>query len=233
MKILAIETSHRLGSLALLEGKQVVRQIELPADQRTSQRITPAIKQALDGANWRPTDIDLVTTSLGPGSFTGLRLGVTTAKTFAYACGCQVVGLNSLDVIAAQAPIDAAKLSVVIDAQRQEFYAATFSHGNSSQTNGQWTLVTPTQIISREGWLESLDSDTLVTGTGLARCVDILAGEIRNCEETQWTPRAETVGRLGFARQQAGTLDDLWSLAPQYYRLSAAEEKHASRDAPS
>src|SRR5205823_153504 len=77
-------------------------------------------------ANWLPKEVELVAVTVGPGSFTGLRIGVTTAKAFAYAIGAEVVGVNTLDALAAQALPSPSPLWAILDAQRQELFAAKF-----------------------------------------------------------------------------------------------------------
>src|SRR5262245_21398293 len=131
MRTIAIETSGRVGSVAALkcEGDRadILGEIILGEDQRTAQRLAPAIRELLSDVSWSPADVELVAVAVGPGSFTGLRIGVTAAKSFAYAVGAQIVGVNTLAVLAAQAPPSAAPLWTVMDAQRRELFAARFT----------------------------------------------------------------------------------------------------------
>ncbi|HEX5471854.1 MAG TPA: tRNA (adenosine(37)-N6)-threonylcarbamoyltransferase complex dimerization subunit type 1 TsaB, partial [Lacipirellulaceae bacterium] len=99
-RILAIETSGRHGSVATLGGEvgeaRLVGQLALTGDQRTAQSLAPAMQQLLAAAQWTPESLDLVAVTVGPGSFTGLRIGVTTAKAFAYAVGADIIRVNTL-----------------------------------------------------------------------------------------------------------------------------------------
>src|SRR5687768_6416743 len=110
LRILALETSGRSGSVAALIGQvvpvrtRVIGQQALDDHQRNAQSLAPAIRSLLDVAGWRPADVQLVAVTAGPGSFTGLRVGVTTAKVFAYATSAAVLGVDTLEVIAQQAP---------------------------------------------------------------------------------------------------------------------------------
>src|SRR5258707_1343424 len=133
MKILALETSGTAGSVAALEGEQLLKTAALDPVQRTARTLAPAIRDLLKQVGWRPADVQLVAVTAGPGSFTGLRLGVTTAKTFAYAVGCQVLGVNTLEVIASQSPPECSLLEVVLDAQRQQLFAAALDRGPSGE----------------------------------------------------------------------------------------------------
>src|SRR5437773_12166637 len=104
MRVLALETSGTAGSVAVLDDEQLLTAVALDPAQRTARTLAPAIRDVLKHVGWAPTDVQLVAVTAGPGSFTGLRLGVTTAKTFAYAAGCEVLGVNTLEVIAGRAP---------------------------------------------------------------------------------------------------------------------------------
>ena len=104
MIVLALETSALAGSVALFHGDRLLVQRELDSTRRSAQTLAPALAELLAAAGLTPRDVRLVATTVGPGSFTGLRVGVTTAKTFAYAVGAEVLGLNTLEVIAAQTP---------------------------------------------------------------------------------------------------------------------------------
>ena len=110
----------RAGSAARLVRGGVVT-----GHERTAQTLAPRLSELLRETDW-PAGVDSTWwwSPVGPGSFTGLRIGVTTAKTFAYAVGAEVIGVNTLAVIAEQAPRAAAPLWVVMDAQRQELFAA-------------------------------------------------------------------------------------------------------------
>lgn len=229
-KTLALETSTRLASVALFDGAAVVAGRTLPREADTARGLTPALAEMLESAGWQPGDLDLIGVSIGPGSFTGLRIGVTTAKTLAYAAKTDIVAVDTLQAIATQAPAAAATIRVVCDAGRGEAYTATFAR------DGDDTLVAQAELsmISRDDWLASLDPAVTQTGAALGRWCRELADDQRFAEvqaagvlltdASCWTPTAETIGRLATAAYATGTTDDLWRLVPRYIRRSAAEE---------
>ena len=228
MRCLAMETSGREATIAALVGEEngasLVKQIELPRSQRTAQALAPALSDLLEGLDWPATSIDLVAVAVGPGSFTGLRIGVTVAKTFAYATGAEVVGVNTLDVLAAQTPAQGATLWTVVDAQRSELFAARYTLGD----DGRWETEAPTHLVPADAWFTQLGGGESITGPALAKYqvrLDRLGGELTIVDADHWNPLALTVGHLGYQRYVAGQRDDLWQLVPKYYRLSAAEEK--------
>jgi tRNA threonylcarbamoyladenosine biosynthesis protein TsaB len=221
MYILAIETTDLSGSVALLDDDRVLQMRELPAQPRSAATLAPAIDALFSAAGWKPADVKLIAVATGPGSFTGLRVGVTTAKMLAYAIGAEVIGVNTLEAIARQAPPQTSKIWAVIDAQRQQLFGCQFLRNAS----GQCEAVGVPQIFDDAHWLASLPAGSVVSGPGLAKLKNQLPIGVHALEESTWRPRAETIGLLGWEHYQLGRRDDLWSLAPQYFRPSAAEEK--------
>jgi len=100
---LAIESSGRTGSVALLDGDQLINEISLPTTQRTAATLSVAMDTLLGEMRKVAGSLQLVSVTIGPGSFTGLRIGVTAAKTLAYAMNCRVAAIDTLSVIAHQA----------------------------------------------------------------------------------------------------------------------------------
>ena len=113
---------------------------------------------------WRPQDVQLVAVTQGPGSFTGLRVGVTAAKTMAYAVGAEVFAVNTLKVIAEQSPAGVQRVCAVLDAQRQQLFAADFQRQADRLVEASGT-----RIEDIADWLAGLSADTAVSGPGLAR----------------------------------------------------------------
>jgi tRNA threonylcarbamoyladenosine biosynthesis protein TsaB len=221
MKILAIETSHRGGSVALLLGSELVVQSQLPFELPTTRTLHPTIKGVFQAAGWKPTDIQLVATTIGPGSFTGLRIGVTTAKTFAYAVGAELLGLDTLEVIAQRIPLDIAQVYVAVDAQRGDVVAAGFQR----QADGSWLTIRPPSLVPFDQWLSSLPEEAFVTGPALGRYPIPEGVNVQVAPPEFWYPTAEVTGVLAWKYYQAGRRDDLWALVPKYARVSYAEEK--------
>jgi tRNA threonylcarbamoyladenosine biosynthesis protein TsaB len=221
MHILALESSGKWGSVAAADGPRLVGQLTLNPAQRSAQSLAAGIREVLDTMGWRASDIELVAVTKGPGSFTSLRVGVVTAKTLAYSLGARIVGLNTLEVIAAQAGCTWPRLSVAIDAQRGQVFAATF------ETTAQrtWQMVHGPCLLDEEDWLGELKPGMAASGPALARLAGRLPAEIAMVDEQDRTPRADAVAQLAWIRHQQGAYDDVWKLAPLYLRKSAAEEK--------
>jgi tRNA threonylcarbamoyladenosine biosynthesis protein TsaB len=227
--ILALETSSQAGSAAVLnfqDGQSaacdnVLSQRVLASDFRSAQTLIPAIAEVLSQAGRVPKDVNLVAVTVGPGSFTGLRVGVTAAKTFAYATGCECLGVDTLEAIAEQAPGDGAgEIHAVLDAQRKELFLARFRRQAK-----QLLRLDENRIVPAERWLTALAPGNVVTGNGVHGLIDRLPAGVVVVDETLREPQAATVGRLAWRHYQAGQRGDLWKLAPVYLRPSAAEEK--------
>ncbi|MEX0978795.1 MAG: tRNA (adenosine(37)-N6)-threonylcarbamoyltransferase complex dimerization subunit type 1 TsaB, partial [Pirellulales bacterium] len=126
MRILAIETVETTGSVALLEDDVLLAERQLDPQVRSAQSLAPGIADLLKESHLRAADVDLVAVASGPGSFTGLRIGVTTAKVFAYATNCQVIGVGTMIAIASRVPAEVSHFSVLLDARRGELFVADF-----------------------------------------------------------------------------------------------------------
>ncbi|NOY40248.1 MAG: tRNA (adenosine(37)-N6)-threonylcarbamoyltransferase complex dimerization subunit type 1 TsaB [Planctomycetes bacterium] len=225
MRVLALETSERIGSVAMLNAQKdrvdLIHSATLPGDQRSAQSLLPALREILAACDWRADDLDLICVTTGPGSFTGLRIGVTVAKTLAYATGAKLIGVPTLSAMAASIPPAQQRLWAILDAQRQELFAACFAEG------GQVAAMSAPEvsIVGIDQWMRQLREGDTVVGPPLKKLSERLPAGVNVAEESSWAPQAVLVGRLGIATHQEGKTDDPLQLVPNYYRQSAAEEK--------
>jgi tRNA threonylcarbamoyladenosine biosynthesis protein TsaB len=221
MRILALETTERTGSLAAMNDGNLLAELSLEPKQRSAQSLAPAIRTLLKQAEWLPDDVQVVAVAQGPGSFTGLRIGVTTAKLFAYAVGAAILGVDTLEAIAAAAPEDVAKVSAVMDAQRGEVVARAYVR----RSDGWFEPMGPARLLDIRTWLKELPPEIAVSGPVLNKLTDPLPPGVRMLDPQYWSPRASAVARLAARDYALGHRDDLWKLVPRYCRRSAAEEK--------
>lgn len=239
MRILALETSNHQTSVALLEAGCLVSESWLSPEPRVARSLIPAIQDELKSVGWGSQDVQLVAVSQGPGSFTGLRVGITTAKTLAYAWQVPVVGVNTLEVIACQAyyPQSAEDqgpflepdqpLAVIMNAHRGQFFAAEFT----SAPGQLCQAIQPTQLVAQEAWVQQLEAGLAISGPGLSLVEGSLPSTVEAIEASRRLPRAAAVAQLVHAKSPSLTLPkadlnhQIFSLCPEYYRRSAAEEK--------
>lgn len=232
MWTLGIETTGMAGSAALSRIPAAVPPIgeileepewceNLPVERRSAQTLAPAMQALFDKAGCQPRDIGLVAVCVGPGSFTGLRVGVGTAKTFAYAVGAQAVGIDTLDVLAHQVELRKGEsVWCILNAQRGELFAARYTYGID--------CIEPCRMISIDQWLADLRSGEHVIGPPLEKLSSKLPPDVRIAPPDHWQPHASTVVRLGMATwlaKPAGVSFNPFDLLPKYIRRVAAEEQ--------
>jgi tRNA threonylcarbamoyladenosine biosynthesis protein TsaB len=224
-RLLVLETSTgRSGAVAVAEGAEVRAQRRLDESRHHARDLAPAVRALLHEAGWKPRDVHAILVSRGPGSYTGLRVGVMSAKAFAYATGCVVLGVDTFTVVAAQAPAEVSRLDVIGDAQQDKVYVQPFGRAGEG-----WTALAPLAIRPFADWLKEREPSAWVTGPGLRRWESHLAPEVARIEPASWEPKAASLLQLGLARYLAGESDDLWSLEPIYLRPSSAEEQWRAR----
>lgn len=225
-RLLAFETSHTPGQVALLESDQCVWQESLPVGRRTTETFALVIQRALREQSWKPTEIGWVAVSRGPGSFTGLRIGVTAAKVFALTTDCGLVGVDTMQLVADQVPPSHDAYWVVLDAQRQQLCVRQFMR----DAQGNVLAAGDEQIVDAADWLAARTSSDVLTGSGLQRWIERMKMKIAATIVSQelWVPQAATLGRRAWRQIARGEYDDKWSLLPVYHRPRAAEEKASS-----
>ncbi|MDR0705648.1 MAG: tRNA (adenosine(37)-N6)-threonylcarbamoyltransferase complex dimerization subunit type 1 TsaB [Planctomycetaceae bacterium] len=222
--LLALETTEKYGSVAILDGKNVLAEIQLPQDRRSSQTLVPAIDALFQKTTIVPNNIVSVAVIIGPGSFTGLRVGVITAKMFAYAVGAAIVGVNTFEAIAETCShFGNDYLSIGIDAQRGEAVVALYKKtGIGYKIIGQPDLIRVTDWWKQAEYLENV----IFTGTALERWHNKVPKNIVLADAMFWLPQASAAGKIAAERiVRRNVTEDCWSLLPIYSRLSAAEEK--------
>ena len=223
--LLSIGTTEKYGSVALLDGERLLREILLPTTGRSAKTLAPAIDRLFREEHCPPGGIEAVAVVVGPGSFTGLRIGVATAKAFAYAVGAGIVGMDTMQTVAAGFPFSNGFLSCAVDAQRGDVVAQTFELSAEGPQP-----VSERRLISVAEWWTEKDrySGIIFTGPALERFRTKIPEGVILADEPLWMPRASVAGRLAAVRLAAGESDDPQSLVPVYSRLSAAEERRST-----
>lgn len=213
---IALTTSTRFGSIAVAADGELVFEEAIEEGLVHGREIVRRLEHAFAATGHRPSDIDLVICDRGPGSFTGMRVGVTTAKTLAYAVGAQVVGIDAPSVIAANLPLSEGARTVLIDAKRNELYVAPFApDGSALRATAELRLV-PIDALA-----QTLGADTIVLGDGVRASREQLeeAG-IRRAPDDASRPEARHVLALGLEVARAGHAETPDRLLPLYLRSS-------------
>jgi tRNA threonylcarbamoyladenosine biosynthesis protein TsaB len=225
-RLLILETSSQAAQVALAEGGRLLDARRLDEARRHARDLAPAVRDLLAAQGWRPRELDAVLVSRGPGSYTGLRVGLMSAKALAYATGCALLALDTFAAIALQAPAQALTLDVVADAQQDKVYVQRFA-----RTAGGEAFAASAALAIRPvaEWLPSLPQEGWVTGPGLRKHAARLPERIDVVPARDWDPKAEALLALGLGRYRRGERDDLWAVEPLYLRPSSAEEQWARK----
>lgn len=229
-RIIAIETSSRRGSVALGEGSVVRSSTAFSADARHASELLPAIERLCAEAGWGRRTIGQVHVSIGPGSFTGLRVAVTTARHLAMGLGARVVAVPSLAVIADNARLmdePPARVAVILDAKRGQVFAGMF------ELRDEWYEACGAAALVEPGaWLSGLPRPVAVMGEGVRyHLAAVEATGLDVLDEGVWLPRAESVLRLGWRMAERGQFAAYREVTPLYVRRPEAEEIWERRQA--
>lgn len=221
MYILALETTDKSASVAVFDNENQIYSTELNPDIRSAQTLAPGIDQALHCAGITPADVKLVAVTQGPGSFTGLRVGVVTAKTFAWAVNADIIGVDTLECVANEAPENVLSVSVAFDCQRGQVIYRNFNRDESG-----WFVPSGEETVANwQTWLEETDSACWLSGPYVDRIDNSALSERNVVPAALRAPTAVGTAKLAWRLYQSGRKDDLMQLLPHYSRPAAAEEK--------
>ena len=226
VRILALETSETAGTVAALDDDKLLKQLDLSSATRSAQSLAPALESLWRDVAWRPADVQLVAVTTGPGSFTGLRVGVTTAKVLAYSVQAAILGVDTLETIAEQSPSQVQRVWAVVDAQRGQIMAREFAR----DAGGIFRPVAAASLVDIDAWFASLPAGAAVSGPILRKLQAQAPNAVQLLEPSCWTAQAATVGRVAWRHYQAGERGDVWQIVPYYSRRAAAEEKWDARE---
>lgn len=221
-RFLILETSGRVGHVGIAAGDQVLALAQLDEARRHARDLAPAVADLLARHHWDPRTVNAILVSQGPGSYTGLRVGIMSAKAFAYATGAALVAVETFAAVACQSMAETEYLDVIADAQQEKVYVQRFKR---SRANQGWEPLSSLTIRLFADWLSSVDEKTSVTGPGLQGRTGQLPEGTQLIDLARWHPQPESILRIGLARYMAGERNDPWKLEPIYLRPSSAEEK--------
>ncbi|MEI6437962.1 MAG: tRNA (adenosine(37)-N6)-threonylcarbamoyltransferase complex dimerization subunit type 1 TsaB [Candidatus Omnitrophota bacterium] len=231
MKILAVDTSTRHLSIAITDGDHLVAARNVPPKRDLSLSISFDIERALKKAGLVLHDIDGFVIGLGPGSFTGLRVGLSMMKAFIMVTEKPLVGVSSLDAIALNVHADkTVNVCVINDARRGLLYSCVYAkHGHELVRQCDYMLQPVDQV------LKQVKGETFFIGDGITHARDRImdaaklpgAGFTAHFEtDKHWLPKAKELARLGFHRLLNGERDNIVTLAPLYLYPEDCQVSH-------
>lgn len=214
-----LETSGRGGAVGLaLEGR-IVGEAALDPARRHNRDLAPAVAELLSAHSLTPRQVFGVMVGVGPGSYTGLRVGIMSAKALAWATGCRLVAVPTFHAIAEQSPPPANAVEVISDALQGLVYVQRF-RGDG----GKWEPANELKIELASTWAQQLGEGACVSGPGVAVYHAMIPPTVLRVGVEHRTPAISAMFRVGL-RFPAVSESELMQLEPLYLRGSSAEEK--------
>lgn len=228
MKVLSADTSTDVNTVAIVSDDQLLGEISINAGKRHSERLIPLVDTLLTEVQLSIDDIDLLAISIGPGSFTGLRVGLSTWKGIAIAKGLPLIGVPSLDAMTRLAPFYDIFVCPILDARMKEVFAGIYQfEKRNRETICENFLGSIQEFIELlKKWVNS--QPLLFIGNGSLLYKEILS---KNFPDAQWGdpwwshPRASAVAIEALHLKEQGYKKEIDEILPIYLRLSQPEEK--------
>ena len=221
MLTLALDTATRVCTVGLVQDGHVLAEYDISVGLTHSEGLMPQLDQMFARTGIKKENTDRIAVSIGPGSFTGLRIGLAAAVAMAYAWQCGICGVNTLEAMAYNIPVEGVVLVPVLDAQKGNFYAAFYEW-----TDGELRKVRPVEMADRETLLQQLQAcgkPVLLMG----ECEKLMKKELPDgisvAPEQVRLPKASSVA-LAAEDTEPLTGEDVFTLRPYYIRKSEAEE---------
>lgn len=218
--LLAVDSSTQWVGLALFDGAQVLGETIWRTHTHHTVELAPAISDLIARCGIHPSDLQVLAVARGPGSFTSLRIGMAVVKGMALALKLPVVGVPSLDILAAAQPPSELPLAALLQAGRGRFALNWYQY----QPSG-WETETESQVVTLEGLIEKLDKPALVAGelsTEDRQAIKRHARQVRLVSPVQSMRRPSWLADLAWKRWRAGKTSEVISLAPIYLHVAGA-----------
>ena len=224
MIVMGIDSSTQVNTIALLQGGQLLCEAVLNTRKNHSQRLMPMIDTLLKEAELGIENVDGVAVSLGPGSFTGLRIGMATGKALAWSLSKPLVGISSLDGIAFNAQGVTGTICPILNARRNQVYTAIYKMNKGElEKTSDYMAVEPMELIKQ---LQNHEQVTLL-GDGIEEFISIFTESLGDRlvipSSANRLPRASHIAYLGWKRLLKGEEDDVINLAPLYIRKATVK----------
>lgn len=222
MKVLALETATKAGSIAIADEEAFIGEVKLDVSKAHAERVMDYIAWLLKSANVSINEIDAFAVSIGPGSFTGLRIGLSTIKGLAFSKKKPIVPVSTLDAMARRLPFSAYNICPMLDARKDEVYTALYKWENNTCMK-----IIPETAIEPVEFIKTIKGPTIFMGDGAIKYKDIIS-EILKADaffpsSSFMSPSASSVAEIALEKLSAGIETDPISLTPFYIRKAEAE----------
>ncbi len=214
MKILGVDTSSKFLSIALSENADIIKEESHLLDRRHASELVPKVRELLKKTRTPINKISAFIIGLGPGSFTGLRIGVSAVKGFGIASGKPCIGVASIDSIACNVQEDNENIIPIIDAKRNQVYAAVYRKKGSRVVRLSDYLLLPIGEL-----LKKVKGSPVFLGDGAGLYRDDILNSSKKAvflEDKYWYPKAGNLIKLGFSKVSKAKKQNLGKLTPLY-----------------
>jgi tRNA threonylcarbamoyladenosine biosynthesis protein TsaB len=223
MKILALETATLAGSIAVVDDVEgLIGEVRVNVRVAHAERLMPSIEWLLHASSVSIKDIDVFALSIGPGSFTGLRIGLSTVKGFAFSTGKPIVAVPTLDALARTIPFSRHLVCPMLDARKNEVYAGLYRWEDQL-----YTKIMPECAIKPADLIKEIKERVIFLGEGARVYKDLIVETLKTkavfAPPSNMSPSAASVAEIAIQDIRNGKTADPVSLAPFYIRKSEAE----------
>ncbi|MEG0570275.1 MAG: tRNA (adenosine(37)-N6)-threonylcarbamoyltransferase complex dimerization subunit type 1 TsaB [Oscillospiraceae bacterium] len=230
MKILAIDTSAKVASVSIVSQDEVIAEFNINCKLTHSQTLMPMCEQILSQTNLKIEDLDAFAVSVGPGSYTGLRIGISAVKGLALATNKPCIAVSTLHALALNVSLFDGVICAVMDARCNQVYCALFnSNANELQriTNDEAIPIDELEVK-----LKTFQKNIILVGDGALLCYNSLSDKISNLSlspKSQMLQKASSVGLLGVSAYNNGQTLTCDELMPLYLRLPQAQREREAK----
>ena len=220
MIIIGLDTTSQSGSVSLIDDNKIIGECLFNVGPRHSENVVSSLDWLLDTLNIDKKDIDAVAVSIGPGSFTSVRVGVTIAKSLAYSMKVKIVGVSSLEVLAMNIPVADKNICPIIDAKRDEVYSAVYKYSGNLLT-----VEREEKVEAVSDLLSNINGPTVFVGDGAVKYKEELEsnGNSILVADSFNILRSSNCALLGSAKLISGKTDNAMELVPNYLRKTDVE----------
>ncbi|PAB59347.1 tRNA (adenosine(37)-N6)-threonylcarbamoyltransferase complex dimerization subunit type 1 TsaB [Anaeromicrobium sediminis] len=231
MKILSIDTSSIVSTVSIIDEHKLIGEEIVNSKLTHSEKLMPAIDRVLKNCEFTIDDIDVISVALGPGSFTGIRIGIATAKALAHSKGKNIIGVSTLDGLALNMPMCHMLVCPILDARRNQVYTAVYKWDKDNLE-----IIRKHEAIELDEVLEYLmarPESVVFLGDGVEKYREIIEEKLKDkayfAPRSVNMPRASSIGEIALKRANSNDFDNLYGLNPIYLRKSEAERQYEEK----
>jgi tRNA threonylcarbamoyladenosine biosynthesis protein TsaB len=227
MKILAADTSSMVAAVAVMDGTNLLGEYILNHKRTHSQKLMPMINEIMVSLELKPSDIDIYAASTGPGSFTGLRIGVTAIKSIAYAAGKPVISVPTLDALAYNFPMTEMLVCPMMDARNSQVYTAVYKWEKDKHAMVTEYMGVPISEIVQI--VREKNNKVIFLGDAAPMHAEFLKKELGHFAEfapgNLLLQKASSVAHVAYIKANGGKTENCFDMVPFYLRKSQAERE--------